>query len=165
MSKKDRDEIRKAIDEIPGLILKERNNNSDKKSKQLDKTDNEALHQKKVWLWTGVIIFTTLVLGIWILNVKNMWQSINISNIPEKEIFDDSKDELKNIFDDLKGTKNPLEKIEDEEKKTNTLEKLKTILQKNLSTTTTSTTTTLTSTTTIENLKEDLITIVSSTKN
>lgn len=76
-------------------------------------------HPKKIlWLWTGVIIITMVIFGIWVLNIKNIFYDIRNSKGFEESIIGSSKQDFNDIW---KAMKINDEKMEEQVKKNDTV--------------------------------------------
>ncbi len=58
--------------------------------------------QKRLWLWTGVIIITMVIFGIWMLNMKNIFYDIRNSKGFEESIIGSSKQDFNDIWKTMK---------------------------------------------------------------
>lgn len=92
--------------------------------------------QPEVWMWTGVIVFAVIIVGLWGWAIKIRFSSINWSQTPEVQMANNQQKDWNQIFNDEK------DRIILEDAKN----KLKTIIDSVISATSTPTTTINTST-------------------
>lgn len=133
-AKKIRREIKKAVEQLPGLLIEHvRFQELEKASETLELPEpvhhgrietrvrqallsggEKIIRQKKLWLWTGVVAFTVLVFAMWTLNVRVMWQdSLRGENRPTS-ILVETKKEWQDIMKTAEGeTKKTEEMVAD----------------------------------------------------
>lgn len=70
--------------------------------------------KKRLWLWTGVIIVSIVIFGIWMLNIKNIFYDIRNSKGFEESIIGSSKQDFNDIWNAMKIND---KKIEEQAKK------------------------------------------------
>ena len=153
--KADKKAIHEAVDKIPGLILEEKKREAKPEQPRFI-SNPEGDSKKKFWLWTGVIGFSVIIFIIWIMSVSNVFDRLDFNNMPEKKLFEQSKEEMNAILESIKKT----DEKRKEEEQTNLKEAeeklnqtLLPIIEKinNQSTTSTATTTEIISSTTTIN--------------
>lgn len=156
----DRNEIKEAVKKIPALIIKELEQkktwaqtpekNQDIKPKIAD--IYQAPRNRKKWLWTAVVAFTTVILGLWMLNISTFLHNVKIQKDPTDNIMEQGKNDFQTILQTLQDNEKELglEEIAVEpetEIETDNAEKIKRALEKTLGTMLIQTTTTNTTST------------------
>lgn len=113
-SNAEREAIRKLIDDIPAMIKREGYLPEKPVGREMDNIEKidprVVIHQKKLWLWIGVGIFTALIFVIWALNVKTMIYDIRGSTSEGEALLKNGRDEFKNVFNAIKKNDADLQK-------------------------------------------------------
>lgn len=93
--KKNNSDIRRAVEELPGLIYDEVH----KKGQPKKTPVYVPPHNSKVWLIVGVIIFSLCILALWGVNVASVMYETKNSDDATLHLIEDSQTELQNVFD------------------------------------------------------------------
>lgn len=109
-----RQDIRKAVDEIPKLIMQEMKEKETPKPPRID-NPYEAERTKRIWLWVGVSLFSLMIFAVWFLNVQQTLSTLDtVGKSEEAKIIDESTKEIKAIFDSLdkeRGVQTPVDAL------------------------------------------------------
>jgi len=146
-------EIKEAVKKIPSLIIKEMGQRTPQKRTVGERQESkskiveiyQAPHNKKVWLWTAVTIFTAIILGLWALNISTFFHNVKIQKDPTEDIMLQGKNDFQTILQTLQDNEKKLEEITTEskiEEEASNKEKIKKALEKTLGTLLNTTTTT-----------------------
>lgn len=94
-------DIKKAVNEIPKLIMQEMKEKETQKPPRID-NPYEAKRIKRIWLWVGVSLFSLMIFAVWFLNVQQTLSTLDtVGKSEEAKIIDESSKEIKAIFDSL----------------------------------------------------------------
>lgn len=99
-TKKTKKEIKKAVKELPALILEEKAKIREEKKTRSAPQKHIPVQtlspQKRTWLWGGTILCTILVFVLWVMNINATFS--NFKEVQkaseEKALFDQSKKDL-----------------------------------------------------------------------
>ena len=121
-------DIARAVESMPGMIIEEMG----LPSKNPSPTPTKHAH---FWLWTGVIIFSLTIFGIWILNARALFFQTIKTPSEEKKILQEANSDLTAIMNGLLKQ----EEVESNtETTTSTTDDLKNVLSNILNSTVTS---------------------------
>lgn len=105
LDKEEKAAIKKAVSEIPSLILKEMQENKKNETDEItEKKDWQVSEQydiekkKRIWLWSGITIFAIIIFAIWGINLSNTFRDVKFDSGQEQKILEQSKKDLQNIF-------------------------------------------------------------------
>ena len=114
-NRKTEHDIKKAVDKIPGLIFEQVEFKSPPPKEKIHPADNYQIEKKKKTLvWTGVIIITLIILGMWSWNTFVKFDTLLKKDDPNSIV-----NQAKDSFEKTKQETKYLEPIE----KTTTTEK------------------------------------------
>lgn len=145
--------IEKAVDQIPGLIVEHVERPTPPPLPSRPSLEPHLQYQPSrngtLWLWTGVLLVTVTIFGLWIFNTTTLFYDFqNAPKSEERQIWEEAADDLGAILtsiaeDDTDPIREELEELretvdEEEQTKEDITSTLKEILV-NTATTTTST--------------------------
>lgn len=96
--------IKKAVDQIPHLIMQEMEAKRDE-ARPVSAPIRTEERTKRIWLWAGVSFFSTLIFVLWFFNVSVAFYDAKQHPGQEKQIFDESKNDLQAILNSLDKNK------------------------------------------------------------
>ena len=149
----DKKEIKEAVKKIPGLIIKELEQKTLQtqtlEKKQSAKPKIADIYQtprnKKMWLWSAVVIFTAIILGLWALNISTFFHNVQTQENSAGDIMEQGKNDFQTILQTLQDNEKKLGGVTVEsetEPDTEDTKKIKKALEKTLGTLLNATTTT-----------------------
>ncbi|MDP2684421.1 MAG: hypothetical protein Q8P20_05175 [bacterium] len=102
-------QIKDSVEKLPKLIVDEMKSNKDNNTKQENSVhyNDPAYKKKKIYLWAFVIIFFSIILVMWIININSVFYDFNriLKNSDSSDILNKTGnagvDSYKNDFDNM----------------------------------------------------------------